>query len=91
MNDTPTPETDTEELNNGGDEHFHDYINADFARKLERERDEARELCRWALPRLRAMCHDFDITGTGWECFEAMEQHPDIFPPTPAPHFLARQ
>lgn len=45
------------------------------------ERDEARELCRWALPRLRAMCHDFDATNTGLACAEKMDEHPDIFPP----------
>jgi len=49
------------------------------ARKMERERDEARLLCRWAFPRLRAMCHDFDATGTGWCCAEEMESHPEIF------------
>lgn len=49
------------------------------SRKLERERDEARLLCRWAFPRLRAMCHDFDATGTGWCCAEEMESHPEIF------------
>jgi len=27
-----------------------------------RERDEARLLCRWAFPGLRAMCHDHDAT-----------------------------
>ena len=45
------------------------------------ERDEARALCRWAVPRLRAMCHDFDATATGWACAEKMDEHPDIFPP----------
>ena len=45
------------------------------------ERDEARELCRWAVPRLRAMCHDFDATATGWACAEKMDEHSDIFPP----------
>lgn len=44
-----------------------------------RQRDVARELCRWAFPRLRAMCHDFDATSTGWECAEHMLSHPDIF------------
>jgi hypothetical protein len=48
--------------------------------ELERERDEARLLCRWAFPRLRAMCHDFDATGTGWCCAEEMDSHPEIFP-----------
>jgi hypothetical protein len=43
------------------------------------ERDEARELCRWAFPRLRAMCHDFDATDTGCACAEKMDEHSDIF------------
>jgi len=51
----------------------------DLARTLERERDEARRLCRWAFPRLRTMCHDFDATGTGWCCAEEMGSHPEIF------------
>jgi len=54
-------------------------VPASHSRKLERERDEARLLCRWAFPRLRAMCHDFDATGTGWCCAEEMESHPEIF------------
>jgi len=52
----------------------------EHSEKLERERDEARLLCRWAFPRLRAMCHDFDATGTGWCCAEEMASHPEIFP-----------
>jgi hypothetical protein len=43
------------------------------------ERDEARILCRWAFPRLRAMCHDADNEGTGWCCDEEMRNHPEIF------------
>jgi len=43
------------------------------------ELDDARVLCRWAFPRLRAMCHDHDATGTGWCCAEEMESHPEIF------------
>jgi len=37
MSDTPTPETDAEGYGNG----THPYVPTDFARKLERERDEA--------------------------------------------------
>jgi beta-galactosidase beta subunit len=37
MNDTPTPETDVQCYGNG----THPYVPTDFARKLERERDEA--------------------------------------------------
>jgi len=40
MNDTPTPETDAAYKNHAADMHPH--IQLDFARKLERERDEAR-------------------------------------------------
>ena len=54
MNERPTPETDTETMR---DEYDHvdsdfgpfapsDTVPADFARRLERERDEARELAR---------------------------------------------
>ena len=46
---------------------------------IERDLNDAWELCRWAFPRLRAMCHDFDNTDTGWECFEKMDSHPEIF------------
>jgi hypothetical protein len=74
-----TPETD--ELSRGFDirglpclEHA-----LTLARKLERERDEARELCRWVIPILRAICHDFDVGDTGWECAKTMENHPEIF------------
>jgi len=49
------------------------------ARRMERERDEARLICRWAFPRLGVMCHDFDATGTGLCCAEEMESHPEIF------------
>jgi predicted lysophospholipase L1 biosynthesis ABC-type transport system permease subunit len=37
--ESDTPETDEEEIQRGGDEHHHDYVKADFARKLERDRD----------------------------------------------------
>jgi hypothetical protein len=77
MNDTPTPETDAAYKNHPWD--MHDHIPLEFARRLERERDEARRLCRWAFPRLRTMCHDFDATGTGWCCAEEMGSHPEIF------------
>lgn len=52
-----------------------------LCKAMERERDEARELCRWTVPRLRAMCHDFDSTATGWACAEKMDEHSDIFTP----------
>ncbi len=71
-----TPETDAHQAKEGM---AHDWLWRDFANNLERERDEARLLCRWAFPRLRAMCHDFDATGTGWCCAEEMESHPEIF------------
>jgi hypothetical protein len=41
MNTQPTPETDAAYKNHAAD--MHDHIPLDFARKLERERDEARE------------------------------------------------
>lgn len=47
--------------------------------KLERERDEARELCRWAFPRLRAMSHDFDALGISWECTDRIVNNPKVF------------
>ena len=50
-----------------------------LAGKLEIERDEARRLCRWAFPRLRSMCHDFDGGATGWACADQMDEHPKIF------------
>ena len=74
MNQADTPETDDFYCNPPENEAAYD-----FARKLERERDEARELCRWAFPRLRGMCHDFDAGITGWACAEKMEEHPEIF------------
>lgn len=37
-----TPQTDEEEISRGGDGYYWDYVQSDFARKLERERDEAR-------------------------------------------------
>jgi hypothetical protein len=52
---------------------------ADRCREMERQRNEARILCRWAFPRLRAMCHDADNEGTGWCCDEEMRNHPEIF------------
>lgn len=39
MNERPTPETDSEFIDYGG----HELVLADFARRLERERDGARE------------------------------------------------
>ena len=42
MNDTPTPETDAE-VNELVTSSTYNMVTADFARKLERERDEARE------------------------------------------------
>ena len=41
MNTQPTPDTDAAYKNHAAD--LHDHIPLDFARKLERERDEARE------------------------------------------------
>lgn len=41
MNTKPTPETDAAYKNHAAD--MHDHIPLDYARKLERERDEARE------------------------------------------------
>ena len=51
MNNTPTPETDAarHDLSDYGSPvpcSWGDWIHADVASKLERERDEARELCR---------------------------------------------
>lgn len=75
-----TPETDALRQKLLGEKWSDSYLTMmSHARKLERERDEARLLCRWAFPRLRAMCHDFDATGTGWCCAEEMESHPEIF------------
>jgi hypothetical protein len=42
MNDTPTPETDAECRRTGHEDAPASYLRADFARQLERERDEAR-------------------------------------------------
>ena len=79
MNQSDTPETDALwDANKAGPHHWpHHWV--DHSRKLERERDEARELCRWAFPRLRGMCHDFDAGITGWACAEKMEEHAEIF------------
>jgi hypothetical protein len=55
------------------------YAMETHARNLERERDEARELCRWAFPRLRAMSEDLYATGTTWACEDFIAQHPEIF------------
>jgi hypothetical protein len=49
--------------------------------KLERQRNEARELCRWAFPRLRAMSYDFDAVGISWECADRIANNPKIFFP----------
>jgi hypothetical protein len=45
MSDRPTPETDAQGYGDGR----HPYVATDFARKLERERDEARERERVAI------------------------------------------
>jgi hypothetical protein len=58
------------------------WVEIGWLRRFERERDEARMLCRWAFPRLRAMCQDRDATGTGWCCEEEMASHPEIFQET---------
>lgn len=82
-----TPESNTPETDSALLAGYHIYapasaplVKASLARKLERERDEARLLCQWAFPRLRGMCHDFDAGYTGLACAEKMESHPEIFP-----------
>ena len=75
-----TPETDAQTwAGHCGDGDWGKVVYAHWAQKLERERDAARMLCRWAFPRLRAMCHDFDVSNTGWACAKEMESHPEIF------------
>ena len=86
-NETDTPETDAAtlratDIDGCGD---FDAVHVQVSKRLEREQDEAIRLCQWAFPRLRAMCHDFDVTGIGWACADEMESHPEIFTPTPTP------
>lgn len=56
----PTPETDANELTFDGAEYVSDVVSNDFARKLERERDEAIAL-------LAGWCDAVKNNGTGWD------------------------
>jgi len=69
---TDTPESDQEELQRGGDGHFHDYVKTDFARKLERELSEAKHQLLAIFAREHLTC--------GW-CGEMMQAPPGFTPP----------
>jgi hypothetical protein len=56
MSDRPTPETDALADSRIGMWQYH--LPADFARKMERERDEARELARELRDKLRALADE---------------------------------
>ena len=50
--------------------------------RLERQRDKASELCRWAFYRLLAISEKQNITGsygTYTACIDLMARHPEIF------------
>lgn len=54
-------------------------VNLAAARIIAAEYRIAVQMLRWAMPRLRAMAHDFDVGGIGWACAEQMDDHPEIF------------
>ena len=48
-------------------------------RKLEQERNEAREQARWAMQRLQAACKTLRLDNVLEHCAERISQHPEIF------------
>jgi len=84
MSDRPTPETDALASSRIGMWQYH--LPADFARKMERERDEARELARElrdALNRLRSQMqiadNDHDLTVRVFQIPTSEVRRADLF------------
>ena len=73
MNDKPTPETDAAYKNHAWD--MHDHIPLDFARKLERERNEWKK--KYIQQNKDLGCEQMDPNGTIWDYAKKLERERD--------------
>lgn len=84
MKERPTPETDAhtfyaDDVYCGGS---CDAVRSDICQRIERQRDEARELARKFGSRLHAFCLEYELEGTLKWCEETINENQDIFKQT---------